>query len=391
MSNTTNILYHGTSMFYMNDIKMNGLNGKYPQELYEKIKKYWADHKIKYVYEQSKALTYVPGFITRQEKKDGSVELSFTARYDVALEYAGGERVLGEGPGYFANNLSAFVRNLKDTKQPIDKDMLDFSEKLERAIKYPGIVLAIKQDDFKLEYKENDTNLKESFKNYFIKDKINSGKWEYPIRFEIPPDKIYIALSESKLIPLLSKEADEYIATSESKLIALLSKKAKEADEYIAQLDVWQISKSVNKIYNYYRLVRGTDMISVIYDAYKNEWFGVQIVLDNIDIDMVVEKSLDGVGYNTIIRKNIGMDLFNINEEAKQKLHEAIKIISESIAEDKRHMIIPIVLKFFNLKEREIADHHSTIKYNIIGGSSKYYNKYIKYKMKYHKLKNKKD
>lgn len=79
-------LYHGTSFFYIDYIKINGLQGKYPDELFNKINKFWPY--ISAETNNRKALAYVPGFIERNATNN--YQISFTPKLEIAKEYAGG-------------------------------------------------------------------------------------------------------------------------------------------------------------------------------------------------------------------------------------------------------------------------------------------------------------
>ena len=79
-------LYHGTSFFYIDYFIKNGLQGKYPDELFNKINEYWPV--IKEKTSSSKALAYVPGFIERNAINN--YQISFTPKLEIAKEYAGG-------------------------------------------------------------------------------------------------------------------------------------------------------------------------------------------------------------------------------------------------------------------------------------------------------------
>ena len=97
-----NFILHGTSLFYIEDIKINGLTGIYNQKIYDIITKYWPT--ISYLAQDG----YVGYFIERQTRireNISSISLSFTGEYSIAKEYSEGARQFGEGPSRFLGTL----------------------------------------------------------------------------------------------------------------------------------------------------------------------------------------------------------------------------------------------------------------------------------------------
>ena len=111
-----NYLLHGTNLFYIDDIKKNGLTGLYNQEIYDTIKKHWPT--ISYLAKDP----YVGMFIERQEdiRSTDRVSLSFTGQSSVAEEYSSGVRQFGEGPSRFLTTLREYFSQNKD----ISEDMI---------------------------------------------------------------------------------------------------------------------------------------------------------------------------------------------------------------------------------------------------------------------------
>jgi len=201
-----NFLLHGTSLFYINDIKLHGLTGRYNQEIYDIIKKNWP--KIKYLARDP----YVQFFLDRQKniRNSGYVYLSFTGQSSVAKEYSDGARHFGEGPSRFLRTLKEYIyQNKEEITQDIKKDC----DLLNKAYQYPGIILAIDKNDFC------------QTRNIKIE---NLNEWEHSLNFPIPPDKLYIRKNKNNYILLLSEEENNYI----DKLnFDILEKKKKEKKE----------------------------------------------------------------------------------------------------------------------------------------------------------------
>jgi len=99
-------LYHGTSFYYIDNFIKDGLQGKYPIELFNKIQEYWKIISPETI--SRKALAYVPGFI--EKNNSNYIQISLTTKLDIAKEYSGGARVIGEGPTYFTYALGEYVK-----------------------------------------------------------------------------------------------------------------------------------------------------------------------------------------------------------------------------------------------------------------------------------------
>ena len=109
---TSNYLFHGTSSLYIPYILKYGLNGKYPEELYNDLLFFWD----KIPEKNSDKLTYINSFIDRQKnvRINKTISISLTTEYEVAKEYANGSRNNGEGPGYMMD----LIHHNKDDINP---------------------------------------------------------------------------------------------------------------------------------------------------------------------------------------------------------------------------------------------------------------------------------
>jgi hypothetical protein len=178
------ILYHGTSSYYFDSIKANGIPGKFPEDLLQDIK-------ILYDAGYGKVDPYVTWFLERQERLNkNKLSLSLTGQLSVAEEYSSGARQGSEG-------LSRMVLSLHG--KILIPELQIIANKLSKVSKYPGIILVVKVDDIKDDM--------ESFYQGIPEDNI----WEHTINFKIPPEKLYLRKNDGQIINILSYEADAYI------------------------------------------------------------------------------------------------------------------------------------------------------------------------------------
>jgi hypothetical protein len=189
------ILFHGTSTFYIANIKKYGLLGKFPDDdLYSKAKYVWS------IISGDKSIVdnggYIASFIHRQEtfRTTGHINISFTPDILVAKEFTMG-RLLGEGMSRLFNCMVQF-RSMYEF-DGFD-EFYELYDILEHALKYRGIILCIKRSDFPL--------IDSPFNPF---DYVTT--YETPIYEAITPDKLYIYTDTNNTIKLLSPEADRYI------------------------------------------------------------------------------------------------------------------------------------------------------------------------------------
>lgn len=199
-----NYLYHGTSMFYVDEIQTHGLTGKFPQELYEKMKLYWPHIKGCKAYARSE---YIDWFFKRQDenREDGRVSLFFTQSLSVAKEFAGGSRILGEGPGSYATLLKECLAENKMSLKDL-KGIQELSERLENGKRHPGIILVIKRDP------------------------MDSDQYSTVISTPMKPEELYILdpNKEDHLIPLKSIEGSAYIQKEMTEFLQKMNEEAKQ-------------------------------------------------------------------------------------------------------------------------------------------------------------------
>lgn len=221
-------LYHGTSFFYIDHIVKHGLDGEYPDDIFQFIEKYWDKIRDYFVSNKinHKGITYVPGFIkkNRAMKDTGEISISFTPNIDIAKEYAGGERVLGEGPGYFAQMLNEYINNNIKSHESTDEDteLKTMNKKLQDGRKMPGIILAIKPNELD------------------ITTQYDAGDFEVVIRTKISPEYIYIYEEEFKLIKLTSDDGRSYIKDKMEKNIKEQTERKTEEEKYLQEIQKWK-------------------------------------------------------------------------------------------------------------------------------------------------------
>jgi hypothetical protein len=178
------LLYHGTSSYYFDSIKANGLPGKFPEDLL-------ADIKTAYNAGYGRVDPYVGWFLDRQSRLDkNEISLSLTGQLSVAEEYSNGARQGSEG-------LSRMVMSLLG--KTLTPELQIIANKLFKVSRYPGIILVVKVDEIK--------HNMESFYESIPED----GIWEHTIHFKIPPEKLYLLKNDGVIIKILSQEADIYV------------------------------------------------------------------------------------------------------------------------------------------------------------------------------------
>jgi hypothetical protein len=318
-----NYLLHGTNLFYIDDIKKNGLSGLYNQEIYDIIKKHWPT-----IFGSAKD-GYVGYFIDRQEniRSTGEVNLSFTGQSRVAEEYSSGARKFGEGPSRFLTTLQEYFSQNKD----ISEDMIRDKNFLEEAEKYPGIILAIDKNDF------------EDTKHLPIE---SLDEWEHVLYFPIPADKLYIRKDENDYIKLLSEEGISYIDKLKSDFLEK-ERLIREEIERIKLLEGWKTKTRDGPIYFVYKIQKknGTMNFQAVYDINREDEYPhyLQLRISNysdININIVIRNILGTKNYEMQTNSFIGYDLIISNSELKEKLKEVIDGILNFIPEERKVKIL---------------------------------------------------
>jgi hypothetical protein len=288
-------LYHGTSFFYIDNFIKDGLQGKYPDELFNKIKEYWP-----YILENTtngKALTYVPRFINKNISED--IQISLTTKLHIAKEYSGGERVIGEGPTYFTYALGEYLYTKKTESNDLLDNMRIFYITLTDALQYPSLILAIKVNEIV------ELNKKEIEESY-----------EFRIDFSIKPDKLYI-MSENGPIKLLSEEGTEYIKNTKIKIEE--TKRIREEKKRIEEekLKEWNEDISLQDDYKSIIMRKNTYYISVVYDIYKDEYINIEVQDSNETLLHII------IMLNSVRI----LEIKSINKELQDKLNYIINKI----------------------------------------------------------------
>jgi len=207
-------LYHGTSSYYIDSIKENGLLTKYPEELFNPIKKCWdIMHKdINFIddYKKKRGYNYIEQFIRRNNPDDKtSSQISLTDDIDTAKQYAVGGRIIGEGPTFFNEMLNKYLNKLDI------KDFKSFNE-LETYDNAYALLIEMKE----LKTKLNDaTNvliyprliLAVDINNIINKRYIQSSI-EYVTYNKIEPGDLFIYKEgDNSYTSLLSKQGSDYV------------------------------------------------------------------------------------------------------------------------------------------------------------------------------------
>ena len=137
------LIYHGTNLFYIDDIMTNGLTGKYNEKIFDIMNTYYDTIK------GSSKTGYIELFFNRQDnvrENPSDIALSFTGKLDIAEEYSTGARHFGEGPSRFYKLFEEYIYKNKDK---ISDDMRKDYETINNAYKHPGIILAVDIDNIK--------------------------------------------------------------------------------------------------------------------------------------------------------------------------------------------------------------------------------------------------
>jgi hypothetical protein len=326
------ILYHGTSMFYINDIIIDGINGIYPEELYVKIKEYWSFIRNN-VDDPRKG--YVDWFLERQKevRETGWIDIDFTGDKSVGEEYAGRARVIGEGPTVFSHMLSKYIKLPGSKSNPNYDEMVEFAEQLEHGLRYPGILLAIKVD-------ENEEELTENINVLPVK-----GTWSHGIHFTVSPERLYIVTEgepsllpsepiEDILIPLISDEGNEYITEK----MDVFEEGKRQHDEYLASHgEEWKSNSHLTGVRKYYTL-RTEDYASGITATLDNlkdrEHFSIHIIISENGYQKHVNNIIFFMNGEISDRSQTSIELLRSDNNAKEKIHEVISQVLPLVEDD---------------------------------------------------------
>ena len=305
-----NYIYHGTNLFYIDDIIENGLTGKYNKKIYQIIEKYWTIIS-KWLDEHDKPKSsYVGYFLNRQQKVIGDalkISLSFTGQLHVAKEYGALDRKLGEGPTHF---LRHFTQYMNDNIEKITDDMKKDYETINNASKYPQIILAINIDEF------DKTQ---------ISDFGDLDQWEIMVHFSIDVKKLYIMKDDEKFVLLTSDEGVKYIEKLKDRFL-------KEQEEEQAKIEKnksshnWIITTSnTPSLYTYEALNHSINCrIYVLYNIFEEDNYYLNFSINNtINIDIDIE-------INYIFEKNkyeIRFKIFESNDDLQKQFNLAINYI----------------------------------------------------------------
>jgi hypothetical protein len=242
-------LYHGTSSFYIDGIQKEGLQDKYPVNLFKRIKKFWDIIKKSVKNNKTniytKALRYVEQFIMRNDiNHETPSQISLTPKIETAKEYAAGERIIGEGPTYFYDMLNNYLKDINMKKNWKD-DNLSLNDK--------------ERDELLIELKKLHQELNDACNSLIysplilainvkdIPEKIDITKTEYVIYGPITADKLYI-YDTNKYIKLNSIEGKEYV--DNIKRIITQNKEIQQTKKYIAYIK--SLYEPKNIIYHKY-------------------------------------------------------------------------------------------------------------------------------------------
>ena len=339
----TKFIYHGTNLFYIDDIMTNGLTGKYNEKLYQIINKHWPTISIWLDNHVKPKSPYMLHFLYRQQKVIGDapdISLGFTRQLHVAKEYGVGVRKLGEGPTFFFQH---FTQYINENEEKITDDMKKDYETINNAYKYPQIILAINIDDF-------DKNQKDNF-----------GDLEWlPIivPFSIDVRKLYIMKDDETFVLLTSVEGDEYITNLKRKF---LEKQQKEQTEIEKKklLPIWNINKgNSSQLYYYYEAINYSInfRIYVAYDIYNDNSHYLTYAITNyttINISIDIKYNFKERNYTIIINSHKGYKLFEKDDDLQEEFNFAKTYIIACITHKDRKLEIneKLMLSLQNLKE----------------------------------------
>ena len=211
------LIYHGTNLFYIDDIMTNGLTGKYNETIFNIMNTYYDTIK------GSSKTGYIELFFNRQDnvrENPSDIALSFTGKLDIAEEYSTGARHFGEGPSRFYKLFEQYIYNNKDK---ITDDMKNDYETINNAYKHPGIILAINTD-----------NINDKDKRKFPEGSDYSKEPEITLTNPIDKSLLYIKIyddikDDGAFVLLTSDEGGQYIKRLKDQFL----KKQKEEQQEI--------------------------------------------------------------------------------------------------------------------------------------------------------------
>ena len=341
-----NYLLHGTNLFYIDDIKINGLNGIYNQKIYDMIKKYWPT--ISHLSRDN----YVSDFIKRQEvRESGVIQISFTGLHRVAKEYSEGARKFGEGPSRFLTTFDKYIKEECKIKSPEIMEDYNF---IYNASIHPGIILAIDKNDFLVT------------KNYTIDD---LNMWEIVLYSSIPADKLYIRIEEKKYILLLSDEGHEYIDNLKSAFLEEQKLKKDEEKKIEDEINKGNITTFSTGPYFQYKIIKKDYNILAIYDTYgensqtnplyaEHGIISAEIIPHYLQLRIYIEKKINiniiirvitgTTDYKMIEDSKDGFDLFMANDELKHEFTLATDYIKKYIPQDRKEKMFRLVNELFS-------------------------------------------
>jgi hypothetical protein len=244
-------------------------------------------------------------FINRYQayKENKDINISCTTNLSIAREYGGGSRLLGEGIINFIYALEEYLDKQKSESDEI-LEMRILYKTLKDALKYPGLILAIKVDDIaELEGK-----------------KINKSEWEVPIYSLIKAEKLYIIpssrpedIKDENIIKLLSDDGKTYINKMLDEIkIKIEFEKQKDINK------VWTESKDLTGNLRYIYLKNDEYYLEIRYDK-RNNYILLKLNKLNISNGIII----DVVFYP----KKCEIKYFNkdkITDELKDKINNII-------------------------------------------------------------------
>jgi len=222
------VLYHGTSLYYIDSIIKNGLNRFYPDDLLRDI--HYVCEIIRVMYPENEQNVYTSWFNeskTELRKKMLAI-VSLTGSLSVAKEFAEKERYLGEGPDFIINELYKLIEYKNDelmqklpilkqsgiinNEQETLKKLKQIYDKFSIAKKYPGVILAVKYNDIKNYVPKNEMEEKAHIllKNGF--KQADKQTYEVISYMNIPSEFLYIYNeSNGEFIKLISSDGKQYM------------------------------------------------------------------------------------------------------------------------------------------------------------------------------------
>jgi len=311
-----NYIYHGTNLFYIDDIIENGLTGKYNKKIYQIIEKYWPIIS-KWLDEHNKRKSsYVGYFLDRQQKVIDDalkISLSFTGQLHVAKEYGALDRKLGEGPTRF---LIHFTQYINDNIEKITDDMKKDYETINNASKYPQIILAINIDEF------DKTQ---------ISDFGDLNQWEIMVHFSIDVKKLYIMIDDGNFVLLTSDEGVKYIEKLKDQFL-------KEQEEEEAKIEKnksshnWIITTSnTPPLYTYEALNHSINCrIYVVYNIFEENKYYLNFNINNnntINIDIEINYIFEKNKYEIRFKNSKGYKFFESNDDLQKQFNLAVNYI----------------------------------------------------------------